>query len=532
MADEKSNITQEDEMNIAAVLDVFAYSEQATMDFKKYELGDIVSNSSDRSSEAVKAVTDNNPEIASMVLIDQSSISRWGKPAMNNEYITACTFQNPETNDIYVCFCGTLDGQWIDDGEAMAHENSVMQEEAVKYFDYIYEKYGETSARIIVTGHSKGGNEAQYVTLNSQYAEQIDACYSYDGQGFSQTGIDAVVASRGQDFFDAQCQKMYSICGDSDPVHGMGHTIIPEEHTYYVKTNFSLWPSNIANCHDLRGMLGNYGINWSRDENGNIVSAEERSFSRFAKSLSENLNQLSDEEYEDCTIAFMYILELVIEDEKTGYGERKYATTEEMLGLLLTGGPTVIRTIFTTPEGRQAYLEVWMRLLGKPNLLMAFYTITLLAVALMLIGPELEPYTDIWNYIFAILYANMEENFINVMESMYQTFMVYIDNMLQPIGIGQNRNQVQLESGTYIQVDTCKMGEYANRLEWVRQKMLEIEQSVSHVYLNTKKTELARLMQTDTLSNQRYRLQQCINWLRDTTVDFEAVERQIVVFQV
>lgn len=150
----------------------------------------------------------------------------------------------------------------------------------------------------------------------------------------------------------------------------------------------------------------------------------------------------------------------------------------------------------------------------------------------MLVGPELEPYTDIWNYILSLLYANMEENFINVMESMYQTFMVYIDNVLQPIGIGQNRNQAQLQSGTYIQVDTGKMREYANRLEWVRQKMLEIEQSVSHVYLNTKKTELARLMQTDTLSNQRYRLQQCINWLRDTAADFEAVERQIAVFQV
>ncbi|MBP3505711.1 MAG: hypothetical protein J6K43_04840 [Lachnospiraceae bacterium] len=58
----------------------------------------------------------------------------------------------------------------------------------------------------------------------------------------------------------------------------------------------------------------------------------------------------------------------------------------------------------------------------------------------MLVGPELEPYTDIWNYILSLLYANMEENFINVMESMYQTFMVYIDNVLQPIGIGQNRN--------------------------------------------------------------------------------------------
>lgn len=92
MEDAKNNIVSEDEMNIAAVLDVFVYSEQTTIDNENSKLGDIVSNSSDRNSEAVKAVTDNNPEIASMVLIDQSSISQWGKPAMNNEYITACTF--------------------------------------------------------------------------------------------------------------------------------------------------------------------------------------------------------------------------------------------------------------------------------------------------------------------------------------------------------------------------------------------------------------------------------------------------------
>ena len=93
----------------------------------------IVDGSTDEHCQSVKAITDNNPRIANMELLDQSSVSQPDAPYINNEYITACTVR--------------------------------------------------------------------------------------------------------------------------DLVHDQGWVIIPREHTYFVETDFSLWPTNIVDCHDLRGML-------------------------------------------------------------------------------------------------------------------------------------------------------------------------------------------------------------------------------------------------------------------------------------
>ena len=133
---EERHEVSEQEMDIAAVLDVYVYTDQKGETYNNQTLAKIVDGSTDEYCQSVKAITDNNPRIANMELLDQSSVSQPDAPYINNEYITACTFRDPETNDIYVCFCGTRDGQWIDDGEALVNENSVMQEEAVKYFDY------------------------------------------------------------------------------------------------------------------------------------------------------------------------------------------------------------------------------------------------------------------------------------------------------------------------------------------------------------------------------------------------------------
>ena len=60
---------------------------------------------------------------------------------------------------------------------------------------------------IIVTGHSKGGNKAQYVTINSKYNDLIDKCFSFDGQGMSPEAIEAFINRHGKDAYLAQLIK-------------------------------------------------------------------------------------------------------------------------------------------------------------------------------------------------------------------------------------------------------------------------------------------------------------------------------------
>ncbi len=130
---EERQEVSEQEMDIAAVLDVYVYTAQKGETYNNQTLATIVDGSTDEHCQSVKSITDNNPRIANMELLDQSSVSQPDAPYINNEYITACTFR--------------------------------------------------------------------------------------------------------------------------DPVYDQGWVIIPREHTYFVETDFSLWPTNIVDCHDLRGML-------------------------------------------------------------------------------------------------------------------------------------------------------------------------------------------------------------------------------------------------------------------------------------
>ena len=85
-------------------------------------------------------------------------------------------------NNMYIVFQGTSSGyEWNDNGMG-AYSNVVQtpsQKKAVDYYDRMVEQYGE-GKNIYVSGHSKGGNEAQYVGILR--GEQITHVYSFDGQ--------------------------------------------------------------------------------------------------------------------------------------------------------------------------------------------------------------------------------------------------------------------------------------------------------------------------------------------------------------
>lgn len=100
-------------------------------------------------------------------------------------------------NNLYVLYGGNYaDGDYDGDGNNNTSESTwqdnlmgaIMvstreQEEAVCFFDKVIDEYGENANHIIVSGHSKGGNLAQIVTI--MCGENVTACLSIDGQGVS-----------------------------------------------------------------------------------------------------------------------------------------------------------------------------------------------------------------------------------------------------------------------------------------------------------------------------------------------------------
>lgn len=85
---------------------------------------------------------------------------------------------------------------------------SPYQQDAAEYFDSVMEELGVTDANnVYVTGHSKGGNQAQFVTLASKNAYLVDKCISMDGEGFSPEAIAYFKMIYGEDFYEGQLQK-------------------------------------------------------------------------------------------------------------------------------------------------------------------------------------------------------------------------------------------------------------------------------------------------------------------------------------
>lgn len=108
------------------------------------------------------------------------------KDGSNAEKNMACFVDDPENpQDVIVVFRGTSkNDDWRDNGSCCYNADTQKQMEAAEYVNGLPEKYGNN---ITVTGHSKGGNKAQYVTV---VTDRVGRCVSFDGLGFSKEFIE------------------------------------------------------------------------------------------------------------------------------------------------------------------------------------------------------------------------------------------------------------------------------------------------------------------------------------------------------
>ena len=105
----------------------------------------------------------------------------------------SAVWTSPETGEAVVAFRGTAAYEWKDNfiggGSTDAPDgvSTPQQENALEWYQSAYEELGLDGYTVTITGHSKGGNKAKYVTLMD---ESADRCLSFDGQGFSDEFIE------------------------------------------------------------------------------------------------------------------------------------------------------------------------------------------------------------------------------------------------------------------------------------------------------------------------------------------------------
>lgn len=101
------------------------------------------------------------------------------------EQFSALKIEGPDGID-YITFRGTDDTLvgWKENCQLAILDSVAAQRDAVEYLTKLA---GESTRRLVVSGHSKGGNLAVYAAANAsaEIQDRIDAIYSFDGPGFT-----------------------------------------------------------------------------------------------------------------------------------------------------------------------------------------------------------------------------------------------------------------------------------------------------------------------------------------------------------
>lgn len=369
------------EAEISMILDTFMY-----LDYKGAKdgatLGSIIQNLEDHPDyggggayfgqytvlkEAVKY-----QEISNLVIGNQS---------INKGYDTgtaACTFYNARNETLYVAYRGTGDGEWPDNGLGLTRAATPQQEQALCYFEEVAAELEEKGSltlsdengqkewegrvgRMIVTGHSKGGNKAQYVTMESKYGYLIDACYSVDGQGFSEMAVEHWKKQYGQQGYEERRQKLYGIYGENDYVNVLGYTIVPEEHVRYIKTPVE--KENFAGYHDIKYMFASLQYD---QETGEYITVFHGRKNRdvtgrgrlgdYAADLSEKVMDLPPSQRDGCAAVVMQIMESM-EGSRTGLnGER--LSFSDLIDFVRSGLPMIWQSLTFGGAGGKLIVSV------------------------------------------------------------------------------------------------------------------------------------------------------------------------------
>ncbi len=132
--------------------------------------------------------------------------------------------------DVNVIFKGTQNGyEWDDNGEGVYLMESDCQRAAADYINRLPKEYGN---HLTVSGHSKGGNKAQYVTITTN---RVARCVAEDGQGFSNE-----FCRQYHFVIEDRKNRIKNYCAENDYVNVIANTIAGT--SIYIKTEFQINP--------------------------------------------------------------------------------------------------------------------------------------------------------------------------------------------------------------------------------------------------------------------------------------------------
>ncbi len=118
-------------------------------------------------------------------------------------------------DNLIIVYKGTAgDYEWKDNVEGTYNiTDTKQQRRALSYFDEMVKKFPDFK-KIYVSGHSKGGNKAQYIGVLRGDMSKLEMIYSFDGQGFNNNFI-----KKYNKEITNNRHKIFNICNELDYVN-------------------------------------------------------------------------------------------------------------------------------------------------------------------------------------------------------------------------------------------------------------------------------------------------------------------------
>ena len=262
---------------------------------------------------------ENVEELLETIKKDEELMSLTVAKSVEGELGAAC-FVNPE-GEAVIIYRGTGPAyvEWDDDVQGGYLADTDIQKQALAFAQECAENYDN----ITVSGHSKGGNMAQYVTV--VMGDEIDRCVSFDGQGFSDEFL-----KKYADEISANQSKIRNVCAYNDYVNVLLTSLAGE--TVYLDN-------------EAEGKGGHYLFSLYTNRNNQLNENGEFTTSREQASYIKTLNGIES-----------VLVKLL--DSKTPFSEFIiYTVIGSALGMMLGGDRNTVNIIKEIMDNLEDYNE-------------------------------------------------------------------------------------------------------------------------------------------------------------------------------
>ena len=399
----------------------------------------------------------------------------------------SAVFGNPETGEAVVAFQGTASDEWLDDfkgGTVTNEEDGVSTEGQVRalrwYQEVMNSKEMEGYDYVTVTGHSKGGNKAKYITILD---DSVDRCVSFDGQGFSDEFYKKYAAE-----IASRQEKIHNHNARADYVNLLLNDL--GETTYYDHSRTSTL-TDFKYFHHPATLV-------SVDENGNIYFREsEDGQNPVLRELDELLNgflrTVSDEDREKALMMVGEIAELflggyyngekVSDEEKLEYLQTILENPEydKIAGMLVaytlkfmqerTDDPVISDAIKQMAKNHEALAKIIQELLSSETLMDKLLSITAGAGTFIAAGPEFTNFLHI---------TNISEEDRKLLWALFRV-LASAKGYYQIVEVRDGGLDQRLPSLATLRIDFRGMQERAAELEGVEGNLDDIRDDISNI---------------------------------------------------